>query len=460
MVFRSRRLEDLLGGCLDKIGYDDIVALIGRQEAVEAEDLDYKQQRYGNDPKSREELAKDVAALANHIGGVLVIGMAESRGVPSRAFDVGLDDRHVRDLQQRIAASTAPSVRWEPLLKENPANPGHGFLLLTVPRSPEAPHAIIVPPTKPTSAALRYPRRAGSKTDWLTETYVASAYRQRFSSAADRAKRMRDIETRLVTSELSRTRTHLLVTLVPDVPGEMRINQRSFTHHKEQLLAAQPLIATDTRLFRHVSVGSHRLVLEQRSDRADSDLAHLYDDGSGIWAQPLQTSVDNDEDPADRVRSLAGDVLAHRLMSALIFLAGHARDRCGVAGTVAVEVDLVDGMYAHPYAPPLPTPFPGQAARRESYPLAVDQVPPFPSGTHCATAAQAEVTALVDDLADGGTGLVQAASLLADQVFHTFGIPEAHCLTAAGRIRAAAWESTRRTGISAWADQQSIVVTN
>ncbi|QKW28263.1 ATP-binding protein [Streptomyces seoulensis] len=460
MVLRSRRLEDLLGSRLDKIGYGDIAALIGRQEAVEAEDLDYKQQHYGNDPKSREELAKDVAALANHLGGVLIIGMAESRGVPSRAFDVDLDDRHIRDLQQRIAASTAPSARWEPLSVENPANPGHGFLLITVPRSPEGPHAITVPPTKPTSAALRYPRRAGSKTDWLTETYVASAYRQRFSAAADRAKRMRDIETRLVMGELSRTRTHLLVTLVPDVPGEMRINQRSFTEYRDQLLASQPLIATEVRLFRHVSVGSHRLIVEQRSGQADSDLVHLYDDGSGIWAQPLQTSVDNDEDPADRVRSLAGDFLAHRLMSALVFLASHARDRCGVVGTVAVEVDLVDGMYAHPYAPPPPMPLPGQAARREAYPLAVDQVPPFPSGTHCATAAQAEVTALVDDLADGSTGLVQAASLLADHLFHTFGIPEAHCITAAGGIRAAAWQLTRRTGISAWAEQQSIEVTD
>lgn len=84
MVFRSRRLEDLLGGRLDKVRYGDIAALIGRQEAVEAEDLDYKQQHYGSDAKSREELAKDVAALANHIGGILIIGMAESRGVPSR----------------------------------------------------------------------------------------------------------------------------------------------------------------------------------------------------------------------------------------------------------------------------------------------------------------------------------------------------------------------------------------
>lgn len=460
MVFRSRRLEDLLGGRLDTIGYGDIAALVGRQEAIEAEDLDYKQQHYGNDPKSREELAKDVAALANHVGGVLVIGMAESRGVPSRAFDVELDDQLIRELRGRIASSTAPPVQWEALLKENPASPGHGFLLLAVPRSAQAPHAITAPPTKLTTTGLRYPRRAGSQTDWLTETYVATAYHQRFTAAADRTERMRDIETRFVANELSRVHPQLLVTVVPDVPGEMRINQHSYSDYKEQLLATQPLIGFEVRPFRQVSVGSHRLTLEQRADRADRDRAHLYDDGSGIWAQPLRTQVDEDEDSTDRVRSLGGDVLAHRLMSALIFLSGHARDRCGVTGTATVEVDLVDGMYAHPYAPPRPMPRPGQPAHEETYPMTVDQVPPFPSGTHCAMAAQAEITALVDDLADGTTGLVQAASLLTDQLVHTFGIPEAGCITGAGEIRTAAWQLEGRANIRDWALRQSIAVTD
>ncbi|MFJ8770261.1 AlbA family DNA-binding domain-containing protein [Streptomyces clavifer] len=458
MAFRSRRLEALLNGCLETVHYGDIAALVGRQEAIEAEDLDYKQQHYGGEPKHREELAKDVAALANHLGGVLVIGMAESRGLPSRAFDVDLDDQRIRDLQQRIASSTAPPVQWEPFLKENPSNPGHGFLLIAVPRSPQAPHAITMAPTKPNAPALRYPRRSGSKTDWLSETYVATAYHQRFTAVADRATRLRDIETWLVTSELSRERPQLLVTLVPDVPGEMRIDQSSFTKYKGQLFAAQPLIASTKRLFQQVSVGPHRLTLQQRVGRSDGDQAHLYDDGSGIWVQPLPTRVDTDEDPTDRVRSLQGDVLVHRMMSAVTFLAAHARDRCAATGTASVEVGLVDGMYAHPYAPPRPFPRPGQPARSETYPLSVDQVPPFPSGTHCSEVAQAEATALVDDLADGSTGMAQAVSLLANHLVHTFGIPEAHSVSAAGALRLAAWHPAQRENMSAWALQQAMAV--
>ncbi|MFD8003853.1 AlbA family DNA-binding domain-containing protein [Streptomyces mirabilis] len=151
-------------------------------------------------PKSREELAKDLASFANHLSGVIVIGMAEHHWVPSRAFDVDLGDQHLRDFHQRIASSTAPPIRWEPLRTENPANPGHGLLLIAVPPSPQAPHAITVTPTKPSTTTLRYPRRAGAKTGWLTETYVASAYHQRITAAADRRQRLRDIDQDLVTA--------------------------------------------------------------------------------------------------------------------------------------------------------------------------------------------------------------------------------------------------------------------
>ncbi len=80
MVMRSRRLEDLLGARLDDLSYHDIESLVGNPEATEAEDLDYKRDHYESSDKGKEELAKDVAALANHRGGVLILGMAEAKG--------------------------------------------------------------------------------------------------------------------------------------------------------------------------------------------------------------------------------------------------------------------------------------------------------------------------------------------------------------------------------------------
>ncbi|MFB6828436.1 AlbA family DNA-binding domain-containing protein [Streptomyces hydrogenans] len=456
MTFRSRRLEELFGGTLDAITYADIAALVGNPDAAEAEDLDYKQAHYTSEPKSREELAKDVAAFANHVGGVIIIGMAENRGVPSMVFDVALDDSHLRDLQQRIASSTAPPVRWHHVTKDNPANPGNGFLLIAVSRSPQAPHAITVPPVKAATTTLRYPRRGGTTTEWLTETYVATAYHQRFADLSGRQDRMKEIQQELVAQEAGRNAPHLIVTLVPDVPGDLLINQESFERYRRELLETRPLLGQDTQAFRAVHVQARRLMLHNPDLRTPSDLAYVFTDGSGIWAQPLPKSFDEDEDPAERVLTTPADLVVHRLMSALAFLGAHARDRCGSTGTCRMEVDLVDRMYSHSYAPPEPLVRPGQQPPPHLYPLHLEQLQPYPNGAFVCPAASAEGTGFLDSLADAGSGLIEAASLLADQLFHSFGIAEASPLTSDGALRPEAWDLPLRAAITQWADKHSV----
>lgn len=163
MVTRLRRLEGLLGGRLNDVDYSSTAELVGNTDAAEGEDLDYKREHYDSGDEGGEELAKDVAAFANHTGGLLILGMAESKGVPSRVFDVDLDDRHLRHIRQVIATNTAPMVPYEAIPVHNPDTHGTGLLLLAVPRSPHAPHAVTARPTKLSRAALRYPRRGGSQ---------------------------------------------------------------------------------------------------------------------------------------------------------------------------------------------------------------------------------------------------------------------------------------------------------
>ncbi|WP_443070391.1 AlbA family DNA-binding domain-containing protein [Streptomyces sp. QHH-9511] len=139
---------------------------------------------FGSDDKGKEELAKGVAALANHRGGVLVIGMAEAKGVPSRVFDVDLDDYHLRRIRQVIANNTAPPVPYEPIRAPDPDDATHGILLLAVPRSPQAPHAVTATPTKDSKDVLRYPgvreaRPNGSRKRWWQPAIELATPRQR-----------------------------------------------------------------------------------------------------------------------------------------------------------------------------------------------------------------------------------------------------------------------------------------
>ncbi|WP_146173749.1 hypothetical protein [Saccharothrix carnea] len=58
---------------------------------------------------------------------------------------------------------------------QNPDRPGTGFILIAVPRSPLGPHAVVV------NDSLRYPRRHGRMTTYLSESDVAQAHRDRFT---------------------------------------------------------------------------------------------------------------------------------------------------------------------------------------------------------------------------------------------------------------------------------------
>jgi hypothetical protein len=71
---------------------------------------------------------------------------------------------------------------------EDPARPGHGFVLIAVLRSPLAPHAVIV------NDGLRYPRRNGATTRYLSEPEVAAAYRDRFTAINRQADRVLEVE--------------------------------------------------------------------------------------------------------------------------------------------------------------------------------------------------------------------------------------------------------------------------
>jgi hypothetical protein len=82
---------------------------VGEQESL---NLDYKQSAaLGKEDKKKNELSKDVSALANSAGGFLVYGMIEDGHVPT-AIDVGVD-RNVLSkewLESVINGSIKPAV--------------------------------------------------------------------------------------------------------------------------------------------------------------------------------------------------------------------------------------------------------------------------------------------------------------------------------------------------------------
>ncbi len=66
---------------LEKISFSDIDQFV-QQKWSEGKSIDYKRDAYGNRDEDKKELLKDVSSFANTIGGDILIGIDEDKGVP------------------------------------------------------------------------------------------------------------------------------------------------------------------------------------------------------------------------------------------------------------------------------------------------------------------------------------------------------------------------------------------
>ncbi|MFY1651120.1 helix-turn-helix domain-containing protein [Solwaraspora sp. WMMB762] len=180
VALRSRRLERLLGGRLEEVTHAQVASLVGSL-VTESYDLDFKGELYGRSDKDKRDLGGDVAAMANTAGGAILLGVVEDdQARASSAPGVALSDAEVGRIRQIVASQVSPLPIFDVLQVEDPGQPGYGFIVIAVPRSPSAPHAVLV------NDALRFPKRNGTTTTYLSEPEVAQAYAARLAGIANR----------------------------------------------------------------------------------------------------------------------------------------------------------------------------------------------------------------------------------------------------------------------------------
>ncbi|MGW4391011.1 hypothetical protein [Streptomyces sp. NPDC004685] len=178
---------------------------------------------------------------------------------------------------------------------------------------------------------------------------MATAYRARYTAAVARDERLTDVESDIVLSVVERTTPHLIVALVPEMPGEMPINASTFERCRTEILGTELHLGQGARLFGHVTVGARRLIA-QEDQGIQAVRAGLHRDGSTAIVLPLrrhQSKVRESE--VDLQFAEPGEVVDKRLC-ALPFLAGHARDQTAASGTAVVKTVLVNDIGSHPDA--------------------------------------------------------------------------------------------------------------
>jgi hypothetical protein len=450
MIFRSPRLATLFGASPETVTYEQLTALVGDHAAAEAEDLDYKL-RYESGEEGTQDIAIDIATFANHRGGVIIVGMADANAIPSKAVGVDLSDAAKRRIDGAAAERIFPMPQYSVRMVADPATIRDkipkGLMLIIVPPSSHAPHAVIRPGD---NGIIRWPRRHGSKKIWLSESEIAAAYRRRFTAAADQSQRLAEVARDVVNGINKMERRGkigalLTISLAPDIPGDLIVDQEAFQRFQHEIQQKNVLVdATGSPEMPHAGVGRRRLVCYSGADMFNTR-AEFHSDGAGSLATQLPAASFT----ASGV-SIWDTLIVIWVASALRFLARHARDRAGASGIAATSVSIT------PYG-----------LRIQNSPNEMGGVLKLVTPSHLAPgyraygdehgAAAGHGDFLLDDLADDGQPLAAATAQLVGDLFQSFNAIGTRQITRDGVLQRNAWGSDWST-VRAWADRADIAV--
>ena len=153
---------------------DEILDAAVAAGTAEASDLDWKSKLYPAKGLPQTDFPKDVAAMANSGGGVIVCGVLESQKTATRRIDIGdLDEAHERSLLSVAITAITPPVFG--LTVHRLDGGGKRAVVIEVPASLDGPHLIY------RDEYFGAPVRNGSDTVWMKERQIEAMYRARFN---------------------------------------------------------------------------------------------------------------------------------------------------------------------------------------------------------------------------------------------------------------------------------------
>ena len=165
-------------------------------QLAEADDLDWKEDLpNGQDPKEPGEFAKDVAAMANTRGGLIIYGVSDK---PVAFKGIGEADAKLDQYAQWVRNLVQPYLSGLDLNVLRSADGSETVLVVDVPASELAPHSVAFDHTTDRAKSQRAsvtPYRDRSHTEWMAEHQIARAYADRFARASQWETAFNELQT-------------------------------------------------------------------------------------------------------------------------------------------------------------------------------------------------------------------------------------------------------------------------
>jgi len=430
-MIRLPRVEQMLGCRVDVDCGHGIRRLVAEKTA-EFEQLDWKQELPDNNG-----LAKDVAAFANHQGGLIVVGVADAKGVAGKAFPMAVTDADLRNVRTVVAGHVVPLPDYEVFAVPDPDDDGKAFLVIVIGRSERAPHGVEFGDT-----GVRYPVRDGSQTRWMHQSEVADRYRQREDRRGGRLARLDQVVRD--GRGLLEPKGWLTVALVPEHPGSLRISRDTLSmartwldpwKQRMSLWGSAPFDGLTVRVgYRSLQLVSDWQVQHETSNYT---FVEIHDDGSGFAAWPLETHglMDARLDPDRNTFPFTALAVTSLTIEFVKLLAEHALHNTATWGNATVEVAL--------------TP-PADQRLLLCDSTDVRRLHPVENARRSQRDARVRRELNMDDTTTTTAGMLAAVETLTGDLFQTFGVPANPNLDPDGNIRLNQVPAHNRTAVQAW----------
>lgn len=264
----------------------------------ETDDLDWKQALPRKDAK--EEFAKDVAAMANSGGGMIVYGIAEADGPSSGAGDIrgveGWGDQEERRLRQVAYANIQPPVHGLTFRVVDRADTR--IVALQVPGSPDAPHLVWL------NDRFIAPIRYGAQTAFMRERDIERAYQARWAGRHAQDALLAERADHLLGGLDLEARTWMVAVAVPKQPRPThlrRMPRQTATDILLKLMRSSPHLVDRRQVDVNVNprAGLRRWRTSGGSGTSRPVVVELFDDGGVAFAVAGRPPRDDQGNPAD-----------------------------------------------------------------------------------------------------------------------------------------------------------------